>query len=52
VRVENDRHICGVFPLATWLRLIKKTGFRAQRRAGIAGETAEDIFVGTRSLDS
>jgi hypothetical protein len=52
VRVEHDRHLCGVFPRTTWLRLMEKIGFRAQRRTGIAGETAPDIFVGVRPLDS
>lgn len=50
MRVEHDRHICGVFSRATWLRLLEETGFRAERRAGIEGETAPDVFVGVKPL--
>ena len=50
VQVEHDRHTCGVFPRASWLRLLEETGFRAQRRAGIIDETAPDIFVGVKPL--
>jgi SAM-dependent methyltransferase len=28
VRVETDRHTCGMFPLTTWKRLLKEAGFR------------------------
>jgi SAM-dependent methyltransferase len=52
VRVEHDRHICGVFTRATWFHLMENSGFRAERRTGIAGETARDIFVGVRPLGS
>jgi SAM-dependent methyltransferase len=52
VRAEQDRHICGVFPRATWVRLIEEAGFRAERREGIAGETAPDIFVGVRPSET
>ena len=27
VRVEHDRHVCGLFPKATWVRLLDATGF-------------------------
>jgi SAM-dependent methyltransferase len=49
VRVEQDRHVCGVFSRPTWLRLLEEAGFRAERRAGLEGETAQDIFVGIRA---
>jgi SAM-dependent methyltransferase len=29
VRVEHDRHVEGLFPRATWLRLLEEVGFRA-----------------------
>ncbi|MGH2756979.1 MAG: class I SAM-dependent methyltransferase [Actinomycetota bacterium] len=48
VRVEHDRHICGLFPRAMWLSLIEDAGFVAQRREGIEGETARDVFVGVK----
>lgn len=50
VRVEQDRHTCGLFPRSSWLRLIEEAGFRPERRAGIEGETAPDVFVGLRPL--
>ncbi|MCI0394274.1 MAG: class I SAM-dependent methyltransferase [Chloroflexi bacterium] len=27
VRAEHDRHICGLFPRATWLQLLRQVGF-------------------------
>jgi SAM-dependent methyltransferase len=30
VHVELDEHVCGLFPRATWLALIEKTGFEAR----------------------
>jgi SAM-dependent methyltransferase len=50
VRVDQDRHTCGLFARSTWLGLVEGAGFRAERRAGIAGETAPDVFVGMRPL--
>lgn len=51
VRVEHDRHTCGLFPRATWLRLLTESGFRASRRDGIEDETGPDIFVGVKPLE-
>jgi hypothetical protein len=51
VRVAHDRHTCGAFHRATWLRLLEETGFRADRREGIEGETAPDVFVGVKPLE-
>ena len=31
VRVEEDRHITGIFPIGVWLRLMEQAGFRAKR---------------------
>lgn len=50
VRVAHDRHICGLFPRATWLRVLGESGFEAEHREGIPGETGPDIFVGVRPL--
>jgi SAM-dependent methyltransferase len=32
VRCEHDRHVCGLFPRATWLALLREAGLRAERR--------------------
>ena len=32
VRVEHDRHVCGVFPRGDWLTLLEDVGFQAKRR--------------------
>jgi SAM-dependent methyltransferase len=50
VRAEHDRHICGVFSRATWLKLLEETGFRGEHREGVADETAPDIFLGAKPL--
>jgi SAM-dependent methyltransferase len=31
VCVETDRHTCGVFPIETWMRLLKQAGFIAKK---------------------
>jgi SAM-dependent methyltransferase len=50
VSVEHDRHTCGLFPRATWLRLLEEAGLRAERREGIEDETAPDIFIGLKPI--
>jgi SAM-dependent methyltransferase len=32
ITVEHDRHVCGVFPRAQWLRLLEEAGFRAESK--------------------
>ncbi|MBA3046524.1 MAG: class I SAM-dependent methyltransferase [Candidatus Thermoplasmatota archaeon] len=39
LRVESDKHTCGLFPLKTWKRLLKKTGFSVRISEGQSGET-------------
>ena len=51
VRVEHDRHTCGVFARATWMRLLEESGFRASRRDGIEDETGPDIFIGVKPIE-
>lgn len=50
VSVEHDRHVCGLFPRATWLRLMEEVGFHASHSGGIEGETARNVFVGVKPL--
>ena len=51
VRVQQDRHVHGVFPRAMWMHLIQEPGFLPRRHEGIAGETSPDVFVGLRPSD-
>jgi hypothetical protein len=30
IHVEEDRHTCGLFPVATWMRLLDEAGFEAE----------------------
>jgi SAM-dependent methyltransferase len=49
VRVEHDRHVCGLFDRATWLRLLREAGFRARSRRGGPGyEEGAEVFVAVR----
>jgi SAM-dependent methyltransferase len=50
VRVEQDRHVEGIFPRATWLRLLAEAGFEPRTlpwEIPEAGPGAE-VFVGVR----
>jgi SAM-dependent methyltransferase len=48
VRTQQDRHVCGVFPRATWLRLLEEAGFDAEVRPGDGEERGGEAFVGVR----
>ena len=50
--VAHDRHICGLFERATWVRALESAGFEVTVRQGIAEETAPDIFIGVRPAAS
>ncbi|HKO85789.1 MAG TPA: class I SAM-dependent methyltransferase, partial [Actinomycetota bacterium] len=51
VRVEHDRHLEGLFPRATWLRLLEEAGFSA-RAVPVDHSELEpgtyEVFVATR----
>lgn len=49
LRVLHDRHVCGLFARATWVRLLQETGFeiRSATRPGDDGEP-DEVFVGLR----
>jgi SAM-dependent methyltransferase len=51
VRVEHDRHVEGLFPRATWLRLLEEVGFQA-RAVPVDHSELEpgtyELFVATR----
>ena len=46
--VEQDRHVHGLFPLETWLRLLGEAGFdaRVHHPEGFAGDRQNRMFVG------
>jgi SAM-dependent methyltransferase len=44
-RIEHDRHICGLFPRAEWLRLLDEAGFQVEM---IRDDFQRDVFVAHR----
>lgn len=47
--VEHDRHVCGLFPRATWLGLLHEAGLDVQSVSHTFSDgTATDMFVGTK----
>ncbi len=50
VEVVEDRHVCGLFPAATWLTLLAEAGFDAEAVGDEDddGEGAWSMFVGRR----
>lgn len=49
VRVEHDRHRCGVFARATWLELLEDVGFTAEARViHVYEEASSEAFLGRR----
>ena len=47
LRVESDRHVLGLFPLATWQRLLTEAGFRVQTEPYDCDGVASCLLVGT-----
>lgn len=49
LRLEHDRHVTGLFPRATWLRLLRGAGFAVEARAfDLAGwPRPYELLVGT-----
>jgi SAM-dependent methyltransferase len=48
-RVVHDRHVEGVFPRGTWLRLLEQTGFRAHAGPPRGAEPGSgDLFIAFR----
>ena len=48
VRCEYDRHVCGLFPRATWLQLLEAAGFEARSHVTATDEepAGAELFVG------
>jgi len=52
VRVVHERHECGVFPEATWLRALRETGFAApEHRQVPQSDAVLEVFVARRGPD-
>jgi SAM-dependent methyltransferase len=51
VSVVQDRHVCGVFPRATWLALLDAVGFAGTSVAG-EYEGGGEVFVGLRRQEA
>ena len=45
LRVEVDRHLTGLFPIATWDRLLREAGFEPERIDYPVGEQGEPMFL-------
>ena len=48
VAVFHDAHTLGIFPRATWMRLLEAAGFKAHR---VIGDEGLDVFIGVRPRD-
>jgi SAM-dependent methyltransferase len=50
VRCELDRHVCGLFPRATWLELIEASGLQARTHLTADDEepAGAELFVGVK----
>ncbi|MGH2545313.1 MAG: class I SAM-dependent methyltransferase [Actinomycetota bacterium] len=49
VRVEHDRHECGVFARESWLGLLREVGFGAENRViHVYEEVASEALLGTK----
>jgi len=46
VRVEHDRHVCGLFARADWLRLLREVGFQPR---SLLDQYRREVFVAIRS---
>jgi hypothetical protein len=44
-RIEYEQHICGLFPRAEWIRLLREVGFQPEIARDQYGR---DIFVARR----
>lgn len=53
-RVENDIHVTGIFPIATWMSLLEETGFTTERipLPGDGDGCGEHLFCGVLRPDA
>jgi SAM-dependent methyltransferase len=49
VRVEHERHVCGLFPRATWLALLEQAGFEPSTKPlELSDGWCGELFLGRR----
>lgn len=48
VRVVHDTHLCGLFPRATWQRLLSASGFEERKTPPAARATVGEVFLAVR----
>lgn len=49
--IETDRHVCGLFPLQTWMNTLAEVGFRTEMeiyRTSACNDPAYPILIGVR----
>jgi hypothetical protein len=46
--VEHDRHVCGVFDRATWLRLLEESGFTPELQVTSPDHVGGELFVAVK----
>ena len=49
LRIEHDRHITGLFPRVSWVKLMGKAGFSVESRMITSGGVPHELLVGTLS---
>jgi len=45
LRIEQDRHIVGLFPLQTWLDLMSEAGFEVEKRPYVVHEYGRELYL-------
>lgn len=48
VRIEQDRHVMGIFPSSTWLRLLREAGFAPRYIPSRDRKVSGEMFLGVR----
>jgi trans-aconitate methyltransferase len=45
LRIEQDRHVYGLFPLATWTTLMQQAGFAVEKVSFDAGDPGHEMYL-------
>lgn len=49
LRIEHDRHITGLFPRTSWIKVMEQAGFSVEPRMITSGGVPHELLVGTLS---